>query len=374
MKLRAARLDAFAIPLRRPLRTAGGTIERRCGVLLRLEAEGGTVGAGEAAPHPLASPQVEARDLIVQVRAATSWLEGASLDRLADLLARARSEAPWIGAAIDVALHDLAARASGRSVVELLGGRRRGAIEANATLVADRADEVGEEAAAAAAQGFAAVKLKLSRDLCDGAARVRAVRARAPLARIRVDANGAWTERQAGQAVALLAAQGVELVEQPLPPHDLAGLARLRQLASRLARDAAAPRSRPIEIAADEAVTGAAAVQEIARRGAADVVVLKLCQTGGLAEAMRAADAAHAAGLASIVTTALDTSLATAAALHLAAALPGHLEPCGLATTGLLDGDLVARPIAGAPRMPVPSGPGLGVQLDETQLARWRLA
>jgi L-alanine-DL-glutamate epimerase-like enolase superfamily enzyme len=374
MNLRAPRLDAFAIPLRRPLYTAGGAIEWRYGVLLRIEAEDGVGGVGEATPHPLASLPAGADELVARVRAATGWLEGADLERLSDLLARARSEAPWIGAAIDAALHDAAARGSGRSVVELLGGRRRVAIEANATLAAERADELGEEAAVAAAQGFAVVKFKLPRDLCDAVARVHAVRSHAPSASVRVDANGAWSEREARQAIPLLAAQGVDLVEQPLPAADLAGLVRLRRLAAHLARDAEPKHSRRIEIAADEAVTGAAAVEEIARLGAADVVVLKLCQTGGLAEAMRAGGAAHAAGLSSVVTTALDTSVATAAALHLAAALPGHIAPCGLATIGLLAGDLAARPIAGAPRMSIPPGPGLGVSVDEAQLARWRIA
>ncbi|MCW5891431.1 MAG: hypothetical protein KIT14_12895 [bacterium] len=84
------------------------------------------------------------------------------------------------------------------------------------------------------------------------------------------------------------------------------------------------------------------------------------------------AAAARRLGLATTVTTALDGSIATAAALHLAAALADAPPPCGLATTALLAGDLVRTPLRPHPTMALPPGPGLG-ELDAGALARWRV-
>ncbi len=81
---------------------------------------------------------------------------------------------------------------------------------------------------------------------------------------------------------------------------------------------------------------------------------------------------AAVAGASVVVTTTIDTGIGTAAALHLAATLPPGGPACGLATGSLLAADLITRPlVARCGRMELPDGPGLGVELDEGQLARY---
>jgi len=101
-------------------------------------------------------------------------------------------------------------------------------------------------------------------------------------------------------------------------------------------------------------------------------VVLKLVQVGGLARARASAAAAARLGIPVAVTTALETGVGRAAALHLAASLPGTLRACGVATGHLLAGDVIAEPLPDAPAMSPPAGAGLGVTLDARALARWR--
>ena len=155
-----------------------------------------------------------------------------------------------------------------------------------------------------------------------------------------------------------LAPLDIAWLEQPVAAADVDGLRRVR-------------REGGVVVAADEAVTGAEAIPALA--SAADVVVLKLVQVGGLSPPLcDTAAAARRHGLRVTVTTGLDTSLATVAALHLAAALPAPLEPCGLATASLLASDLIAGAPLPDPWMRIPGGPGLGVRLDRAALARWR--
>jgi L-alanine-DL-glutamate epimerase-like enolase superfamily enzyme len=94
----------------------------------------------------------------------------------------------------------------------------------------------------------------------------------------------------------------------------------------------------------------------------------------GLHAAVSVVRMAQACGLGVVVTSALDTSIGIAAALHLAATLPDPVLPCGLATASLLAGDLAND--APTPRggwLEVPPGPGLGVHLDAERLQRWRM-
>jgi L-alanine-DL-glutamate epimerase-like enolase superfamily enzyme len=90
---------------------------------------------------------------------------------------------------------------------------------------------------------------------------------------------------------------------------------------------------------------------------------------GGLRRARAIIAQAQLAGLATLVTTTIDTGVGVAAALHLAATLPTPLA-CGLATGALLVGDLLIQSIVvrnGA--LYVPDQPGLGVRIDERQVA-----
>src|SRR5205823_5740195 len=104
---------------------------------------------------------------------------------------------------------------------------------------------------------------------------------------------------------------------------------------------------------------------------AADLLVLKPIPLGGVGSVSSCVHAAHAAGVRTVITTSIDTGVGTAAALHLAAALAPE-EAHGLATLDLLENDLISTPLPienGFMRLP--DGPGLGVDLDREQMARY---
>jgi L-alanine-DL-glutamate epimerase-like enolase superfamily enzyme len=282
---------------------------------------------------------------------------GADLSRTDDLLRAAARLAAPAAMAVDMALHDLVGVATGQPVVELLGGAWRSTVPTSALLGDGENAACATEAHDVAIRGFTAAKIKVGLDPAAAVTRVEAVRAAAPALSVRCDANGAWDEATATAVARRLATLGVGWIEQPVAAADLRGLRRVR-------------RDGGVAVAADEAVTGVDAIGRIA--GAVDVAVVKLVQVGGLAAARATASAARAHGMRVTVTTGLDTGIARAAALHLAAALPDPLEPCGLATASLLAGDLVLDAPDDGPEMTVPARPGLGVRLDPASLARWR--
>ena len=197
----------------------------------------------------------------------------------------------------------------------------------------------------------------------DDEARLEAVRdALGPDGAIRVDANTAWDVDTAAARLAALdrAAGGLQYAEQPV--RTVEELAALR-------------RRTHVPLAADESVRRAADPLEVARRHAADVVVLKVQPLGGVRACLRLAEEL---GLPVVVSSALESSVGLAAGLALAAALPELPYACGLATAALLARDLVVDPLLprdGAidVRRPAPDPALLAAAAAPPALeARWR--
>jgi O-succinylbenzoate synthase len=205
----------------------------------------------------------------------------------------------------------------------------RDAIAVNATVPAVDATAVAE--VLTRFDGCRTAKVKVAEPgqrLADDVARVRAVRdAMGPEGRIRVDANGAWNLDEAEHAIHALAEFDLEYVEQPCATID--DLAELHRRVKYLG----------IPIAADESVRKAADPIEVARAGAADIIVVKAQPLGGI---RRALDIVAEAGLPAVVSSALESSIGLAMGVALAAALPEHDYDCGLGTASLLAADVVA--------------------------------
>ncbi len=356
MKIVDVDLLAFSIPLIRPLGTARGAIAERSGWIVRLVAADGTIGLGEAAPHPHAAREDAQREA-ARLPEIAARLRGADLSFFEDIVLRVGREPRWVACGLDTALWDLRARGRGLSLVELLGARRP-RVPINAVIEADDLTGCLREARVAVADGFTCAKRKIAGDIDTTAAEVAALGAAEPGLALRLDANGTWDPPQARDACARLAAPNVEWVEQPLASGDVDALAALR-------------REVGVAVAADESVGGAADVVALAEHGACDAIVVKLVQVGGLSPARDVARVAAQAQLPLAVTSGIDTCVGIAAGLAFGAAVPGTLAACGLSTGALLSGDLSLEPIVRGASMRPPPGLGLGVELDPEALARF---
>lgn len=357
MRLARITIAPFVLPLREALRTAREETKERRGALVVLHAASGAMGVGEASPVPGFGEETPESCLEALPALAERLLQAPRQDlgsRL-DLLEQAAPARPAARFALECALQELEARHRGVSLAAWLAGDRppRKRVEVSALVAAREPAAAGEMAARAVALGFDTLKLKVGASrLEEDLARVAAVRrAAGPRARLRLDANAGWSPEQAIRALRALAPHGLELVEQPVGARDVEGLARVH-------------RESGVPIAADETVAEPEALATLLAERAADFVVLKPGALGGLRACLRLAARARAAGLGVLVTSGLDGAVARAAALALAAALPGPLPACGLATGSLLARDLAPGLEPHHGRIEVPSGPGLGLELD----------
>jgi len=357
---RTLRWRPFRLPMRTRFETASGALEDRRGVLIELIAADGRRGVGEA------SPLADTGPVSVDGVLALLDLHGPVLLRAGAGGSLGECPAPAaLRCALDVALLDLEGRRRGVPIAGLLAEQHAPWVAANAIIGGGPPEEVARHGLEALAAGYSMLKLKVGiSSLEEDVQRVAALRAACPEATIRVDANCAWDEETAKQAIVDLYPHRIELLEQPVAAGDVAALARVRQYAS-------------TRIAADEALADPAHAEQVLRLRAADLLVLKPMVVGGLRPALTLAHRAAAVGIGAFVTTTYDSSIGIAASLHLAAAVPFDAAH-GLGTGEHLAADVTHRtllPRAG--RLALPLGPGLGVDYDDAALdavamAPWR--
>jgi len=329
--------DLIDLQTRHPFTIARGSTTAYRVVRVRLRDADGVEGWGEAAPSryygETADTVAAALGRLAPVLPADpSDLEGADA---ALLRAAPRDAAARV--AISAALHDLAGKRLGAPLWRLWGLDPARAPLSSFTIGLDTPERV--QAKVREAAPYPILKIKVGTP--DDAAVLRAVRevTDKPL---RVDANAGWTVSEALARLPLLEEMRVELIEQPVAPDDLEGLAAVHR-ASR------------IPIVADEACRTAADIPRLA--GAVDGINIKLAKCGSLREALRMVEAARAHRLSVMVGCMIETSLGITAAAHLTPLLDlADLDGAAL---------LVKDPFAGATidggRIVLPAGPGLGV-------------
>ncbi len=204
--------------------------------------------------------------------------------------------------ALDCALWDLEAKRQGRRIWQILGAAPPRPILTCYTISLDH--PVAMAAKAASVPHLPLLKLKLgARDDASGdIARLRAVRAARPDARLVADANEGWAPADLDRLMTAAAEAGLETIEQPLPADADEALARIQ---------------RPLPICADESTHTAEGLAALADRY--DAVNIKLDKTGGLTHALEMASAARRLGLEIMTGCMVATSLSMAPALLLAA-------------------------------------------------------
>lgn len=265
--------------------------------------------------------------------------------------------------AIETALLDLLGKRLNQPLHQLLGGAVHQHIPVLWTLASgDTARDIDEAKSLIAARRHCDFKLKIgSRPLMDDVRHVAAIKAAVgDSASVRVDVNQAWDESTAARGMAELQAAGIDLVEQPTPMKDFGALVRLSQKFH-------------LPILADESVADATDMFTLAAAGFSGSVALKIAKAGGPLQALKVANVASAAGIGLYGGTLLEGTIGTAAALHAWATLEKLHVGTEMFGPLLMKDDIVVTPLNfNNNGVTLPEGPGLGIEIDEEQLARYR--
>ncbi|MCZ7540964.1 MAG: dipeptide epimerase [Anaerolineae bacterium] len=316
----------LALQLRSPFKLSYGATTVRENVLLQVS-DGLTSGVGEAAVVPYYGETAERVLQYLRAPALRDALGGDPL-LLSDALDRLPADMPPAArAAVDIALHDLWGKHLGHPLYRLWGlNPARIPVSSFTVAMADDEDEYRQRVREAREYGL--IKLKLGSGDWRADLRYVQMARQETSARLCVDANGGWSADEAAAIIPALIEHEIVFIEQPVARDDLDGWRTLHD---------SLPAVRP-PLIADESVQGAESVLPLA--GLVDGINVKLAKCGGLRPAMQMIHLARACGIKVLIGCMIESTVAVAAAAHLApladyADLDGNLlvtnDPyCGL--------------------------------------------
>lgn len=369
-----ARIDSIEtmildIPTIRPHVLAMTTMHKQSVVLVRLRCSDGLEGFGEGTTIGGLSYGEESPESIKSAidTYIAPLLMAADPDKIGETMSAIRRSVKrnhFAKCAVETALLDMAGRRRGVPVSEMIGGGRvRSTLPVAWTLASgNTAKDIDEAEEMLGTRRHNIFKLKIGKRAVEADANhvgaiCRAVEGRAS---VRVDVNQNWSEAEADRGMALLRDAGVDLVEQPIAGDAISALARLA------ARHG-------IPVMADEALHGPRSAFALASAGAAQVFAVKIAQSGGLLAGAEVGHIAAAAGIGLYGGTMLEAGVGTIASAHLFSTFDSLDWGTELFGPLLLTEEILSEPIGYRDfSMPVPTGAGLGIALDEDRVAYFR--
>ena len=312
MKITNVRLGRISVPLRTPFKTALRSVNSVEDVIVEIHTDCGAVGYGEAPPTGAITGDTTGAIIGAIQDHIAKTIVGRDVDEFEPLLQSVQkcivgnSSAK---AAVDMALWDLYGQLYRIPVYKLLGGGRK-QIVTDITISVNDPDTMASDARKAVARGYNCLKMKVGVNPELDVARLAAVRnAVGKDIVIRIDANQAWTPKQAVKLLNRMQEQGldIELVEQPVAAHDFAGLKYVTERSY-------------VPVLADEAVFSPENAMTILQMGAADLINIKLMKCGGIYNALKIASAAQVFGVECMIGCMLEAKISVNAAVHLACA------------------------------------------------------
>jgi muconate cycloisomerase len=265
-------------------------------------------------------------------------------------------------AGIEMALWDIVGKALCTPIYKLLGGKVRDRIPLSYSVPFGRPEEMADYALERVRAGHRTIMVKVGNEDVSDIAAVRQVReAIGPDIKLRVDGNMGWsTAKHAIRMIRAMQPWNLELVEQPLPAHDLDGMAEVR-------------RAIDVPLMADESVRNPRSAMAVIRHGAADIVNVYVTEAGGLLNAQRIFAMCEAAGISCMIGSMPELGIGTAAQIHLGVAMTNlgpDSDACGVLYHSE---DLLKTPLRIENGFSyAPEEPGLGVEVDMDVLERWR--
>ena len=354
MKIQRITVGEIRLPLKVPFKTALRHVTEVHDLVLIIETDSGLKGYGEAP-----ATAVITGDLIDSMRAGLAVLAPQLLGRnlvdfnaVLNLVKGGLVHHTSLKAALEIALYDLRAQQFGIPLYQLLGGGTP-QLKTDLTISLNSAEVMVKDCATAVADGFDALKIKLGgRPWREDLAAVLAIyQAVGSAVSLRLDANQAWTPKQAVRVIQAIENAGIQLefVEQPVKADDIAGLKFVTDHTL-------------IPILADEAVFSVRDALDILATGSADVVNIKLMKTGGISAAIEMANLTRSYQRTCMIGCMLESGISVTAAAHFAVAYADVVTLIDLDGPQLCNGSAIHGGMKmDGPWIRLPDAPGLGI-------------
>lgn len=311
MRIVDIQVGELSLPLAHPFKTALRTVDRLEDIVVRVIGENGLEGYGEAPPTAVITGDTRGSILCaIQdfIKPAILGMDLEDLNAVMEKLQGCMVHNTTPKAAVDMALYDLWAKTQGKPLYQLLGNART-SFETDITISVNPVEEMVRDSREAVERGFTTLKIKVGKEGMADVARIAAIReAVGPNVKLRVDANQGWSAQESVAIIKTMEdkALNIELVEQPVPALDIAGLKYVTGQVE-------------TPILADEAVFSPLDAANLIAIHAADYINIKLMKTGGIWNALKICQMAKQHGVKCMIGCMLESQVSVAAAAHLCA-------------------------------------------------------
>ncbi len=337
--------------------------EGRAAVIVKITADDGTVGWGQSVPvekwsyETLEAATIAIRDYYAPELIAHDPTDIAGAHEVMDrtICPAFSTGMPITRAGLDIALHDLKGKLLGQSLCQMWQRPRGGPITLSWTVNARSLDEADRIMDEGTRRGYRNFNIKVAPDPDFDVKLARHVRRAAPNGFLWADANGGYHRQVALETAPRLADAGVDVLEAPIKPNVISGYQALKKQGA-------------LPILMDEGVVSPIELAEFIRLKMLDGVAMKPSRCGGLLSNKRQIEIIQEQGLIWLGSGLADPDISLAATLCLYGAY-GLEKPAALNGPQFLTADVLAKPlkIAGD-QIEVPSGPGLGIEVDEAKI------
>ncbi len=362
MKITSIEAIPVRVPRPRPFKSSLGVQQASENAVVRIHTDEGLVGLGEASSIWDRRGRGESETINGLLAEALVGQDPTQISAISALMDSLLHRSYPAKAGVEMALYDLVGKMLNAPVYTLLGGQVRERVLLSHSLSMGDPEDIVEQATRLAEEGYQTLKCKVGRDLQADLQILDAIRSEVGDITLRVDANMGWASaKEAVRQINELSVFDLELIEQPLHYSDMEGLRFVRANVE-------------VPIMADESVWTPSDAMACIRANAVDVFNVYVSEAGGLGPAAHIFAIAEAARLPCIIGSMPELGIGTAAQAHLAFAMRNigyasdvngfvyHSDDIINETLRIEEGYLYP-----------PSGPGLGVSLDEEKLQRYRI-
>jgi muconate cycloisomerase len=355
------------VPIKRPHQFSTEIVSTKSFLLLQLELENGLVGIGEGTTPGIwwNGESVETMQLVINqyLQPIVIGQDPRNIERLLQTFDRHVRANPFAKATVEMALFDVVGKIYNAPVHQLLGGLFQETIDVKWALATGDSDgDISEAKELVANKQYKDFKIKAGKYTTevDAERAVKIANGIKGVSTIGIDPNGSWHSLTAVRWMDRFYEAGIDFLEQPLSPVDISGASKLAAM-------------KRVPIMADESLATVQDAQRLVQEKAADIFSLKIHKSGGMRNTLKIAAIAESAGISCFGGTSLESSIGSAACLHAYGSIRNLDYGSELFGPQWLADDLVKNPLKFEEgKIYVPSGPGLGVELDEEKVNKYR--
>ncbi|MGM8214676.1 muconate/chloromuconate family cycloisomerase [Bacillaceae bacterium W0354] len=367
IKISQITTEIVDVPIKRPHQFSTEKVSKKSFLIVRLHLNNGIIGIGEGTTPGIwwNGESVETMKVVIDqyIAELIKNQDPRFVEKLLQLMDRHIRSNPFAKSAVEMAIYDALGKYYQVPVHQLLGGLYSNKIEVRWALASGTVEgDINEGKMLVESNQYKSFKIKSGKEEPndDASRSIKIAQGLKGHATIGIDPNGSWTRLTAKKWMHEFREANIDFLEQPLPPHDVEGMAILTEM-------------KQVPIMADESVGSIYEATTLAREKAADIFSLKIQKHGGLRNTIKIAAIAESSGIACFGGTSLESSIGTAASLHAFSAIRNLNYGTESFGPNWLADDLVKHPLEIQEGfITVPEDPGLGIELDEEKVKKYK--